>query len=145
MARLGERLAAEFGRGFEAENLHRMVQFAQAFPSAEIVATLSRQLSWSHLVDLPPLKTEQARTFYAQQCAEQGWSGRELRRQIERKAYERSAIASVQQPGLAPSALPAGPTRLTHPSHSPSHADPGYRSVTFQLTSRGPALKITVR
>jgi hypothetical protein len=45
MDRLGERLAAEFGRGFEPKNLRRMVQFAQAFPSAEIVATLSRQLS----------------------------------------------------------------------------------------------------
>ena len=44
MDRLGERLAAEFGRGFEAKNLRRMVQFAQAFPQAEIVATLSRQL-----------------------------------------------------------------------------------------------------
>jgi predicted nuclease of restriction endonuclease-like (RecB) superfamily len=96
MARLGQQLSEEFGRGFEIKNLHRMVQFAQAFPDAEIVATLSRQLSWSHVVDLLPLKTADARRFYAQQCGEQRWSVRELRRQIDRKAFERTAIASAQ-------------------------------------------------
>jgi hypothetical protein len=67
--RLGDQLAQEFGRGFEAKNLRRMVQFAQAFPQPEIVATLSRQLSWSHFVNLLPLKTEPARQFYASQAA----------------------------------------------------------------------------
>jgi len=100
MSRLGQQLADEFGRGFEAKNLHRMVKFAQAFPEAEIVATLSRQLSWSHVVDLLPLKSVAARRFYAQQCGEQAWSVRELRRQIERKAFERSEIASAQAPAL---------------------------------------------
>lgn len=47
---LGERLAHEFDRGFEANNLHRVVQFAQSFADEAIVATLSRQLSWSHVV-----------------------------------------------------------------------------------------------
>ncbi len=49
---LGQRLAQEFGRGFEAKNLHRMIQFADAFPQPEIVASLMRQLSWSHIVAL---------------------------------------------------------------------------------------------
>lgn len=100
MARLGEQLAEEFGRGFEAKNLFRMVQFAQSFPDAEIVATLSRQLSWSHMVVLLPLKSPAARSFYAQQCAEQRWSVRELRNHIERKAFERTEIASAQTPAL---------------------------------------------
>jgi hypothetical protein len=43
MTRLGQQLTAEFGRGFESKNLQRMVQFAEVFPVAEIVATLSRQ------------------------------------------------------------------------------------------------------
>ena len=63
--RVGDQLAQEFGRGFEAKNLRRMVQFAQTFPLPEIVATLSRQLSCSHFVNLLPLKTESARQFYA--------------------------------------------------------------------------------
>lgn len=101
MDRLGERLAGEFGRGFEAKNLRRMVQFAQAFPDAEIVASLMRQLSWTHFLQLLPLKSEAARHFYARQCVAERWSVRELHRQIERKVYERSEIASAQGDVLA--------------------------------------------
>jgi predicted nuclease of restriction endonuclease-like (RecB) superfamily len=106
--RVGEQLAQEFGRGFEAKNLRRMVQFAQTFPQTEIVATLSRQLSWSHFVNLLPLKTESARQFYASQAATNTWSVRELRHQIERKAFERTEIASAQSPAsLSADAAPA--------------------------------------
>ncbi|MDR3368352.1 3'-5' exonuclease [Rhodoferax sp.] len=45
--RVGDQLAQEFGGGFEAKNLRRMVQFAQVFAEPEIVATLSQQLNWS--------------------------------------------------------------------------------------------------
>ena len=64
---VGDQLAQEFGRGFEAKNLRRRVQFAHAFRLPEIVATLSRPLSWSHFVNLLPLKTEPERRFYASQ------------------------------------------------------------------------------
>ena len=94
--RVGDQLAQEFGRGFEAKNLRRMVQFAVAFPQPEIVATLSRQLSWSHFVNLLPLKTNAARQFYASHAATYTWSVRELRQQIERKAFERTELASLQ-------------------------------------------------
>jgi DUF1016 N-terminal domain len=62
---VGDQLAQEFGRGFEAKNLRRMVQFAGAFPDTEKVASLMRHLSWSHCVNLLLLKTEPARQFYA--------------------------------------------------------------------------------
>lgn len=93
---LGQQLSQEFGRGFETRNLRRMLRFAQAFPQAEIVSTLSTQLSWSHLVAIVPLKTTEARQYYAAQAAQDGWSVRELARQIERQAFERQAIASAQ-------------------------------------------------
>ncbi len=64
--RLGEQLAQEFGRGFEARNLHRMVQFAQAFPDHGIVSTLSTQLSWSHFVEVLAVRAPAARQFYAE-------------------------------------------------------------------------------
>jgi predicted nuclease of restriction endonuclease-like (RecB) superfamily len=105
--RIGARLARDFGRGFEAKNLRRMMQFAQAFPAAEIVASLMRQLSWTHFLQLLPLKNTEARQFYANRAAEERWSVRELRQQIERKAYERSALAGVQAAGM-----PAAPALL---------------------------------
>lgn len=95
---LGQQLSQEFGRGFEARNLRRMVKFAQAFPSAEIVSTLSTQLSWSHMVAIVALKNPQARQFYAQHAAQDRWSVRELTRQIERKAFERTELAALQAP-----------------------------------------------
>jgi len=98
---LGKQLSSEFGRGFESRNLRRMVKFAEAFPSAEIVSTLSAKLSWSHLVAIVALKTPEARQFYAHHAAQDGWSVRELSHQIERKAFERTEIASTQAPALA--------------------------------------------
>jgi len=68
--RVGQQLAHEFGRGFEVKNLRRMVKFAESFPDAAIVSTLSTQLSWSHMVAIVALKTPQARQYYAQQARE---------------------------------------------------------------------------
>ena len=120
--RVGEQLAQEFGRGFEAKNLRRMVQFAVAFPQTGIVATLSRQLSWSHFVNLLPLKTEPAREFYASQAATNTWSVRELREQIERKAFERTEIASVQAHlgAQAPTHVRAEPVEALNASTNPA-------------------------
>ena len=56
--RLSRQLVPEFGRGFEEKNLRRMVQFAEVFPDPEIVATLRRQLGWSHFKEIIPLKND---------------------------------------------------------------------------------------
>jgi predicted nuclease of restriction endonuclease-like (RecB) superfamily len=90
------RLVEKFGRSFDLKNLYRMMQFAEVFPEIEIVVPLARQLSWSHFIILFPLKNMEVRMFYAQKAMESIWSKRELRRQIERKAYERNEIANIQ-------------------------------------------------
>ena len=66
---LARQLAEKYGRNFEEKNLRRMLQFAEQFQEDEIVATLSRQLSWSHFLALIPLKSQDARLFYARQAA----------------------------------------------------------------------------
>ncbi len=73
-----------------------MFQFAEIFPDFGIVLPLVSQLSWSHFLQLLPLKTENARMFYAQKAIEARWSKRMLLFQIERKAYERNEIANIQ-------------------------------------------------
>lgn len=98
MARMGKKLADEFGRGFDVKNLRRMVQFAQIFPDLEKGVTLWRKLSWSHFLLLIPMKSEVARQYYVEQSIAESWSVRELRRQIARKAYERNKIAGVYLP-----------------------------------------------
>lgn len=100
LATLSRELVERFGRGFDEANLRRMVKFARQFPDPKISATLSRKLSWSHFVALMPLKSDEARTFYADQVVACCLSVRELERAIQRKAYERREIANSQiEPG----------------------------------------------
>lgn len=93
---LATQLTNRYGKGFAEKNLRRMLQFASIFSDFEIVVTLSRQLTWSHFVELIPLKKEDARLFYAKKIAEEQWSVRATRNQIERKAFERKEIAQIQ-------------------------------------------------
>ena len=96
IASLAKDLVQQYGKSFEARNLRRMVQFAEVFPDFEIVVPLARQLSWSHFLVLIPIRSNDARLFYAQTAGESGWSKRELRNQIERKTFERSEIADTK-------------------------------------------------
>lgn len=90
---LSAELAAEYGRGFAEKSLRRMLQFAELFPDPQIVATLSRQLSWSHFVEIIPLKTDLHREFYAELCRVERWSVRTLRDKIGGMLFERTALS----------------------------------------------------
>jgi len=93
VATLSRHLTADYGRGFEEKNLRRMVQFAEVFPDEAIVATLWRQLSWSHFRELLPLKRPLQREFYAEMCRIEGWSVRTLSERIDSMLYERTALS----------------------------------------------------
>ena len=75
-------LENKYGRNFEVKNLRRIMQFANEFTDFQIVVPLARQLSWSHFVELLPLKTMEAKLFYAQSASNNLYGKRELRRQI---------------------------------------------------------------
>ncbi|GHV03701.1 hypothetical protein FACS189485_07520 [Spirochaetia bacterium] len=74
---LSVKLSEKYGRNFELRNLRRMLQFAEQFPDKKIVSTLSTQLSWSHFIEFLPLQTSDAKLFYAQEAANQGFGIRE--------------------------------------------------------------------
>jgi len=93
---LSRQLTEKFGRSFEEKNLRRMLQFAEQFTDEEIVVTLSRQLSWSHFLALFPLKSNDAKMFYARESMNGNLGVRELRSLISRKAFERKEIADSQ-------------------------------------------------
>ena len=65
-----------------------------------IVATLAHQLCWSHFQELLPVKSDEARIYYAQDAVNRRLGTKELRRQIARKAYERREIANVGLTGF---------------------------------------------
>jgi predicted nuclease of restriction endonuclease-like (RecB) superfamily len=89
-------LENRYGRNFNEKNVRRMMQFANQFLDFEIVVTLSRQLSWSHILNILPLKKQEAKLYYAKVVSEQSLSVRQLREQISRKAFERTEIANIQ-------------------------------------------------
>jgi predicted nuclease of restriction endonuclease-like (RecB) superfamily len=93
---LSRQLTEKYGRNFEVRNLRRMLQFAEHFSDIEIVSTLSTQLRWSHFVELLPLKSPEARLYYAGQTIAGQLGVRALRAMISRKAFERTAIADAQ-------------------------------------------------
>ena len=70
------------------------MQFATLFPDAKIVSSASRQLSWSHFVELLPLKDELQRDYYFTLASANRWSVRQLRKEIDGMLYERTALSS---------------------------------------------------
>jgi predicted nuclease of restriction endonuclease-like (RecB) superfamily len=90
---LSAQLVPEFGHGFSSRNLFRMIRFAEVFPDQQIIAALSRQLSWSHFVEIIPLDDDLKRDFYAEMCRVERWSVRTLRRKIGGLLFERTALS----------------------------------------------------
>jgi predicted nuclease of restriction endonuclease-like (RecB) superfamily len=90
---LSAKLVRDYGSGFSARNLARMIQFAEAFPDEAFVATLAQQLSWSHFIEILPLKQPLEREYYAELCRVERWSVRTLRERIGSQLYLRTAIA----------------------------------------------------
>ena len=93
---LAKDLEKQFGRSYTLRNVRRMMQFAEQFDDVNIVTPLVSQLSWSHFLQLLPLKSMEQKIFYAQKAIEENWSKRILIHQIQRKAFERKEIATLQ-------------------------------------------------
>lgn len=94
---VSRQLMVDYGKGFTRSNLQRMMQFADFFPDEQICATLSHKLSWSHFIEILPVKDDLARQFYAEMCRIERWSVRTLRDKIRSMMFERTAIS--RKPG----------------------------------------------
>lgn len=93
VASLGRDLTQDFGRGFTTRNLFNMVRFAEVYPDAQIVHSLSAQLGWTHFRTIIPLKDPLQRDFYAEMCRVERWSTRTLVKKIDSMLFERTAIS----------------------------------------------------
>ncbi|MBI2191807.1 MAG: DUF1016 domain-containing protein [Planctomycetes bacterium] len=93
VATVAQQLSLEFGRGFSEKSLRRMIQFVEVFPDQQIVASLMRQLTWTHFLEIIPLEDDLKRDFYAEMCRMERWSVRTLRRRIDGMLFERTALS----------------------------------------------------
>ncbi len=94
---VSQQLTSEYGEGFTLRALYRSIQFSQAFPDKAIVSTLSTQLSWSHFMELFPIKDPLARDFYAEMCRIERWDVRTLRKKIGGMLFQRTALSKNTQ------------------------------------------------
>jgi predicted nuclease of restriction endonuclease-like (RecB) superfamily len=86
---LSKQLSAEFGKGFAVANIKNFRQFYLAFPEFQKSYTVRSFLTWSHYRLIMRVENVQAREYYIQESAEQGWSTRQLERNIHSFYYER--------------------------------------------------------
>ena len=64
LTELAIKLTEKYGRSFTERNLYRMTLFAERFSGTKILPPVAAKLSWSHIIELLPLKTDEARMFY---------------------------------------------------------------------------------
>ena len=93
LATVSQELTVEFGPGFSYTALTRMARFAEWIADERILATLSQTLSWSHFVELLPIKDTLACDFYAEMCRIERWDVRTLRLKIGGMLYQRTALS----------------------------------------------------
>jgi len=79
---LSRYLSGTFGKGFSEANLWNFKQFYLTWPNDEILYTLCRELSWSHIRLIMRLDSEKARKYYFDEARSQGWSVRVLERNV---------------------------------------------------------------
>jgi len=110
LIKLSQDLSARFGKGYSVDNLQNMRRLYIEFPKLLQIyetasrksyktslpaksETVSRILSWSHYCELLKENNINARSFYEIEAFENGWSMRELRRQMDSMLYERLALS----------------------------------------------------
>lgn len=102
---LSEELTREFGKSYSKRNLQYYRKFYLAFPDKEIVNACVHNLNWTHFRSLLRVSDENARIWYMNEAANEGWSTRTLDRNIGTQYYYRllqspqkeKVIAEMQQ------------------------------------------------
>ena len=99
--RLSTDLREKVGRGYSERNLEQMRRFYNLWPVPGTVSpnadfeTMSQYfpLPWSHYVKLMSVRSEESRAFYETESLKNGWSLRQLNRQISTQFYERTLLS----------------------------------------------------
>jgi DUF1016 N-terminal domain len=78
------------------------MQFAQVFPEQAIVVALIRQLSWTKILALIPIKNDLKRTFCVEMAQLEHWSSRQLQERISSQLFERTALSKNPSKPFAP-------------------------------------------
>lgn len=94
ISNLAKDLSLLHGKGFSASNVKRFRQFYLVYP---IGATVSHQLSWSHVVEFLKIDDPLERSFYEKQTQLENWNVRELVRQKNTALFQRIALSKSKE------------------------------------------------
>lgn len=86
---LSNELISEFGKGYNERNLRYYRQFYLMFPEQSIWNACVPNLTWTHFRLLLRVKDDDARFWYMNEAANEGWSSRVLDRNIGTQYYYR--------------------------------------------------------
>ena len=86
---LADELTKEYGKSFSKRNLQYFRKFYLAFPDEQIVNACVHNLNWTHFRALLRVPDENARIWYMNEAAQEGWSSRTLDRNISTQYYYR--------------------------------------------------------
>lgn len=95
---LAAALGTEYGSGFSVRQLERCRQFYRIFP---IASALRTQLNWMQYKLLISIEDKDRREYYELEAVKNGWTGRELERQINSGLYERLLLSNDKESVLA--------------------------------------------
>jgi predicted nuclease of restriction endonuclease-like (RecB) superfamily len=115
LATVSQELTNNFGKGYSASALSRMLIFYNTFSNLKILATLSHNLSWSHFIELITVKDNTARLYYTELCRNENWSVRQLRGRIDSMLFERTAISKKPQKLIKEELAKLRQKGITHP------------------------------
>ena len=88
-------------KGFSPQNIWRMKHFYATYRDKEKLSPLVREISWSNnLLILSGCKTDESKEFYLRLCARNGYSKRELERQIDSMLFERTMLSDAKNKQL---------------------------------------------
>ncbi|MEE1175852.1 MAG: PDDEXK nuclease domain-containing protein [Paludibacteraceae bacterium] len=92
--RLSRDLTERYGKGFGKSNLLYIRKFYLTFPKS---GTVSHLLTWSHFYEILKKNDPMEISFYVKQCEIEGWSVRELKRQMQSMLFHRLALSKDKE------------------------------------------------
>ena len=96
--RLAQEIEPEYGSGFGERQLKFCRQFYKTYPNGN---ALRSQLNWSQYRMLIQIPDPDKREYYELETVNEGWTGRQLERQINSMLYERLLLSNDKESVLA--------------------------------------------
>ena len=95
---LAKKLEPDYGSGFSVRQLERSRQFYKMYP---IATALRTQFNWTQYKLLLAISDDYKREYYELEAVNNGWTAREMERQINSQLYERLLLSNDKESVLA--------------------------------------------